>query len=100
MRAPFGDVLSHLSEWRRSAGNELAERQVTFNDVVKALESFEAPWTQGALFDCDEWTAYMNNSRYGGDPSSAAPYLATSLRIECFTATHAPPYGPGDTESS
>ncbi len=100
LRAPFVDVLSHLSEWRRSLGDELFERQIHFNDVVKALEPFEAPWTREALFDCGEWTAYMNNFRTGGDPTSAAPYLATSMRKECFTATHAPRYGPGHAQTS
>lgn len=42
----------------------------------------------------------MNNSRYGGDPTAAAPYLATSMSIDCFTATHAPRYGPGHAQTS
>jgi len=99
LRAPFVDVLSHLSEWRRSLGHTLSEHQIVFPDVVKALEPFEAPWTREALFDCGEWTAYMNNFRSGGDPSSAAPYLAQSMNIECFTATHAPRHGPGHAQT-
>ena len=100
LRASFVDVLGHLTGWRRSLGQTVSEQQIGFSDLVAALEPFEAPWTREALFDCGEWTAYMNNARSGGDPSAAAPYLATSLGIECFTATHAPRHGPGHAQTS
>lgn len=100
LRAPFIDVVSHLTQWRRSLGQTLIDPQLAFAEVVTACEPFEAPWTREVLFDCGEWTAYMNNFRTGGDPTSAAPYLATSMRKECFTATHAPRYGPGHAQTS
>lgn len=99
LRAPFCDVLSHLCEWRRSLAQTLLTSEISFDGVVNALEPFEAPWTREALFDCGEWTAYMNHFRSGGDPSSAAPYLARSMNIECFTATHAPRHGPGHAQT-
>ncbi len=95
LRASFADVLSHLTDWRRSLGQTAIEHQIVFPDVVKALEPFEAPWTREVLFDCGEWTAYMNNDRHGGDPSSAAPYLAASMNIECFTQPMRPDTGRG-----
>jgi hypothetical protein len=100
LRAPFDRVVEHLVTWRRDRLRiSLATTPTTFDQVIAALEPFESPWTREVLFDCGEWTAYLNNQRHGGDSSAAAPYLAVSMNVECFIATHAPKYGPGHAQT-
>lgn len=100
LRAPFGAVAAHLHQWREGLGQRVVSRDSRFSDLVSDLEPFEAPWTREVVFDCGEWTAYMNNERHGGDPTAAAPYLATSMAVDCFVAVNAPSYGAGHQQTS
>ena len=101
LKAPFAAVVDHLTTWRRELGHKLEQRAVpSLSSVVTALEPFEAPWTREVLFDCGEWTAYLNNGLYGGDPTACAPYLSASMAVECCIATHSPSYGPGHAQTS
>jgi hypothetical protein len=94
-------VVDHLTTWRRELGHKLEQRAVpSLSSVVTALEPFEAPWTREVLFDCGEWTAYLDNGLYGGDPTACAPYLSASMDVECCIATHSPSYGPGHAQTS
>ena len=99
LRARFDRVVEHLVTWRRGLSQSLAITPTTFDQVIAALEPLEQPWTREVLFDCGEWTAYLNNQRDGGDPTAAAPYLAVSMNVECFIATHAPKFGPGHAQT-
>jgi hypothetical protein len=99
LRCPAERVVEFLTSWRRDLGQELLVEPTRFDSLVEALEPFESPWTHEVLFDCGEWTAYLNNDRYGGDTTAAAPHLSRALGIECFIATNAPRYGPGHAQT-
>ena len=51
LRPSFVDVLTQLTEWRRSLGQTVTEHETNFADVVSALEPFEVPWTREVLFE-------------------------------------------------
>ena len=99
-RAGFADVAASLTEWRRSLGDKLLQREITLPEASAALEPFEAPWTREVLFGCGEWTAYTNNGLYGGDSSSVPHFLSKAMNVDCYIATHAPRYGPGHAQTS
>jgi hypothetical protein len=96
IEAPHAAVLAEDQEWRSGLGQELEISTSTpFPECLELLEPLEAPWTTELLVDCGPWTAYLNNQKNGGDPTSAASQLAARLGTRCAIAMHAPRYGPG-----
>jgi hypothetical protein len=85
-----------LMRWREELGQTVTPSGAeAFPGCLGLLEPLETPWTAELLIDCGHWTAYLNNAIDGGDPTSAAPHLATMLGVRCVVAGHSPLYGPG-----
>jgi hypothetical protein len=95
LRAGFDEVVEVLTSWRRGLGQELDVASTTLPAALVATEPFHAPWTREVLFDCGQWTSYLNNGIDGGDPTAAAPHLANLLGVDLFVAIHAPLRAPG-----
>jgi len=96
IEAPHSVVLADAEKWRRELGQELEVSSPTpFPHCLELLEPLEAPWTREVLIDCGPWTAYLNNQKDGGDPTSAASQLARRLDARCVVAMHSPLHGPG-----
>jgi len=96
LASPAGHLVEELIAWRRGLGQRVEQSAPSvLPDCAAALDPLEAPWTTELLVDCGEWTAYLNNGIDGGDPTAAAPYLASRLQVDCVIATHAPRHGPG-----
>jgi hypothetical protein len=89
-------VLEDLTQWRKGLGQELTvTASGPFPRCLDSLEPLESPWTTELLVSCGTWTAYLNNDKNGGDPTSAASLLARHLNVRCVIAGHSPRYGPG-----
>jgi hypothetical protein len=95
VHAEFAAAVDALTQWRRSVGQEVELSPIDLGMTLASIEPFEAPWTKELLFDCGEWTAYLNNGIDGGDPTAAAPSLANELGVDLLVAIPAPPHGPG-----
>jgi hypothetical protein len=94
--APLSAVLAVDEQWRKDLGQQVEVGEpVPFPTCLSLLEPLEAPWTTELLVDCGGWTAYLNNDKNGGDPTSASHYLANRLGVRCAIAMHSPMYGPG-----
>lgn len=100
IEAPHAVVLAEDETWRRRLGQDVEVSSPTpFPDCLELLEPLESPWTSELLIDCGPWTAYLNNQRNGGDPTSAASYLANRLGVRCVLAMHSPLHGPGHSDT-
>jgi hypothetical protein len=97
LRERIDVVRSALLAWRRDDLHQTVEENgpIRFPECTKFLEPLEAPWTVELLIDSGDWTTYLNNWIQGGDPTAAAPYLATRLECDCVVSVHAPPCASG-----
>jgi hypothetical protein len=96
IEAPHSAVLADAERWRRELGQHVEVSSPTpFPGCLALLEPLESPWTREVLIDCGPWTAYLNNQKNGGDPTSAASSLAHRLDTRCVIAMHSPLHGPG-----
>lgn len=76
-----------------------ASEPLPYPECFGLLEPLETPWTRELLIDCGKWTAYLNNSIDGGDPTAAALVLVKRFNARCVTATNSPPKGPGQAST-
>jgi len=69
IEAPRTNVIDELLNWRRSLGADLQvdDRLPAWPACLRALDPLESPWTTELLVAHGDWTAYLNNSRDGGD---------------------------------
>lgn len=95
LRAEMSSVVDHLMTWRRELGHTVDSTAITLDETLQSIEPFESPWTRELIFDCGDWTGYLNNQIDGGDPSAAAPYLSSALGVDLIVAIHAPRHSPG-----
>jgi hypothetical protein len=96
VRAPHDALVAADLSWRSGLGQHVeAAPAGPFPACLAALDPFEAPWTTELLVAGDGWTAYLNNGRDGGDPTSAATVLAQQLGVPCVVAMSSPLHGPG-----
>ena len=95
IRRGLDEVLDTLVQWRRGVGHDPSTSGVALADLPTALEPFQAAWSREALFDCGDWTAYVNNGIQGGDPTASASYLGAALGVDVLTAMNSPLHPPG-----
>lgn len=97
VQLPCDELLADLRAWRSGLGKKLkVSRARPYPEVLDDLVPFEAPWTRELLMPCgDGWTAYLNNSVNGGDPTAAAAHLAAQRNVRCVIAGHSVPDGSG-----
>lgn len=91
LRAPVEDVALELVRMRDAV--EVSEAALA--TATQRLEPFQAPWTRELVFDCGEWTAYLNNGIDGGDPTAVAPAVARHLAVDLVVAVHSRRHLPG-----
>ena len=95
--APFDVFLAELVRWRQislAQQVEVSDPQ-PFPQVLGAFVPFQSPWTRELVLPCGSWTAYLNNSINGGDPTASAVVIADRLKARWVMGQHCPPYGPG-----
>ncbi len=93
---PTTEVCAALISWREKLAQTIQRTEpAPLPRCAEALDPLEAPWTVELLVDCGSWTAYLNNSIAGGDPTASAPHLSTLLDCDCIVAMQVPRYGPG-----
>lgn len=95
LRAPQAGVanLTSWGEWRRTNTGRLLP------EALEALLPFQAPWTRMLTCQAAEWTVLVNNFVNGGDSSAPGPALARKLGVDCISASHSPPHGPGHAQT-
>jgi hypothetical protein len=98
VHAPFDAVLGHLVRWRRepplSQRLEVSDPQ-PFPQVLDAFVPFQSPWTRELVLPCGDWTAYLNNSIGGGDPSASIAVVARQLGVRWVMGMNTLRHGPG-----
>lgn len=67
-----------------------SESHATLRDGLLRLVPLETPWTKVLLVGMVGWTAVLNNSLLGGDPSAPGPLLSKLLECRLVVAGHFP----------
>ncbi len=95
LRSKLDETIDVLVRWRGGLGHKPTTSSVALREACQALEPFQAVWSREVLFDCGDWTIYMNNSLQGGDPTASASHIGRVMGVDVLTAMHSPVHPPG-----